>query len=195
MKSLLIATSNPGKFREFEGLLGSVFNCTPLPSGTPVAIEDGKTYQENALKKAQAYYELFKKPVLSDDSGLEVDALMGAPGVDSAHYGGSKLSWPDRWRFLNEELSKVGASKSLARFRCVLCYFDGQNTPRFFEATTEGYIVSTPQGEQGFGYDPIFYSTELKKTLGQATAQEKGSVSHRARATQKFLDWIHKNVS
>ena len=195
MKPLLIATSNPGKFREFAELLSSVFHCESLPENTPTAIEDGKTYQENALKKAEHYFRIFKKPVLTDDSGLEVDLLNGAPGIDSATFGGEKISWPERWDFLYQQLRKVGGNRSAARFRCLLCYFDGMDEPRFFEATTEGYIASVPQGGHGFGYDPIFYSSELGKTLGQASTVEKGSVSHRARAAEKFLDWFTNNVS
>lgn len=195
MKSLLIATSNLGKLKEFKGLLGTQFVCESLPPETPTVLEDGRTYRENALKKAKGYFEIFRKPILSDDSGLEIDILKGAPGVDSAIYGGEGLTWPERWKFLYEELDKAKAIKSTARFRCVLCYYDGANSGQFFEATTEGHISLRPEGNQGFGYDPIFYSLELGKTLGEATVEEKAKVSHRARAVQKFLTWAHNNVS
>lgn len=195
MKNLLIATSNLGKFKEFESLLSPVFVCEPLPPKTPAPIEDGNTYRENAKKKAEAYFTIFRKPVLADDSGLEVDALGGAPGVDSADFGGEQISWQQRWDYLYQQLKKVEATQSPARFRCVLCYFDGIDKPHFFEATTEGYIASSPSGNQGFGYDPIFYSTDLLKTLGEASSAEKGRISHRARATQRFLDWFNNNVS
>jgi len=195
LKSLLVATSNSGKLKEFNGLLNSKFICESLPPQTPVVVEDGKTYCENALKKAKGYFEVFRKPILSDDSGLEIDVLKGAPGVDSAIYGGEDLAWPERWKFLYDELDKVKAIKPTARFRCVLCYYDGVNSAQFFEATTEGHISTHPKGNQGFGYDPIFYSSELEKTLGEATAEEKAKVSHRARAVRKFLSWINNNDS
>lgn len=194
MIPLLVATTNPGKAREFNELLKPTFLCKTLPKDTPPAIEDGKTYQENALKKAKEYFDRFKIPVLSDDSGLEVDVLNGEPGVQSANYGGESLSWAERWDFLYRQLGEQANSKPIARFRCVLCYYDGNSQPRFFDATTEGYIVSCPTGNEGFGYDPIFFSSELGKTLGEASPNEKSQVSHRARAAKKFLDFV-KNQS
>ncbi|MCX6102400.1 MAG: RdgB/HAM1 family non-canonical purine NTP pyrophosphatase [Proteobacteria bacterium] len=195
MISLLVATSNPGKLKEFKGLLSAKFLCVPLPLHTPVVVEDGTTYRENALKKAKGYFEIFQSAVLSDDSGLEVDSLQGAPGVDSATYGGENLTWPQRWALLNERLEAIAKAPSTARFRCVLCYYDGMGPAHFFEGTTEGTISLLPKGTEGFGYDPIFYSSELKKTLGEALPSEKARVSHRARAVSKFLTWASDNVS
>ncbi len=192
MTSLLVATSNQGKLKEFSELLKPLFQCDSLPANILAVVEDGRTYRENALKKAQGYFNMFCRPVLSDDSGLEVDVLNGAPGVDSAIYGGDNLSWSSRWDFLYSELGDSLKSKPLARFRCVLCYYDGVNEPQFFEATTEGCISSEPKGGHGFGYDPIFYSTELGKTLGEASPDEKSRISHRARAVQKFLTFMQK---
>ena len=190
MKSLLVATTNAGKFQEFSELLKPVFRCSTLSKDTPLVVEDGTTYKENALKKAKEYFERFKVPVLSDDSGLEVDVLGGAPGVSSAIFGGESLSWPDRWNFLYTQLGEHRLLRPSARFRCVLCYYDGVSSPRFFEATTEGCISPSPVGSSGFGYDPIFFSADLGKSLGEASLHEKGSVSHRARAAKKFLDFI-----
>jgi len=187
---LLVATSNPGKLKEFSQLLRPMFLCESLPPNTFPVLEDGKTYRENALKKAEGYFKRFNKPVLSDDSGLEIDALGGAPGVDSAIYGGESISWPARWDFLYQQLGDLRQTNPLARFRCVLCYYDGVNPPRLFEATTEGHINSKPKGTGGFGYDPIFYSRELGKTLGEAGSDEKALISHRARAVKKFIDFI-----
>jgi XTP/dITP diphosphohydrolase len=195
LNSLLIATTNAGKLKEFQGLLRGHFQCEPLPAHVVAVVEDGKTYQENVLKKAKGYFELFKRPVLADDSGLELDCLNGAPGIDSAHYGGEKLTWKERWNFLFQELASLGISRPKARFRCVLCYYDGVVPPLFFEATTDGYIAQGPLGTEGFGYDPIFYSSDLGKTLGEATPSEKSLVSHRARAVKKFLDWFQDNVT
>lgn len=195
MIPLLVATSNPGKLKEFKGLLSSKFLCDPLPPQTPIVVEDGTTYRENALKKAKGYFEKFQRAVLSDDSGLEVDSLQGAPGVDSATYGGENLTWPQRWALLNERLEAIAKDPPTARFRCVLCYYDGVGPAHFFEGTTEGTISLLPKGTEGFGYDPIFYSSELKKTLGEALPSEKARVSHRARAVSKFLTWASDNVS
>ena len=130
------------------------------------------------------------KAVLADDSGLEVDALDGLPGLDSANYGGVDISWPERWNYLFKNIDASRNKQRAARFRCVLCYYDGKNPPQYFEATTEGQIADGPKGIGGFGYDPIFWSSELGKTLGEASAEEKALVSHRARATKKFLEWV-----
>ena len=195
MRPLLIATTNSGKFKEFEALLASKFICEPLPKEIPTVVEDGKNYFENAFKKAEGYFLRLGKPVLADDSGIEVDALEGLPGLDSANYGGANLSWPERWDYLYKNLNASRNKSRAARFRCVLCYYDGKNPPQYFEATTEGNIAQESEGAGGFGYDPIFWSQELGKTLGEATPEEKALVSHRARATQKFLDWLttHKD--
>jgi XTP/dITP diphosphohydrolase len=195
LNRLLIATSNQGKFKEFQSLLASTFLCEPLPPNTPVVLEDGKTYRENALKKARGYYEMFAGPVLADDSGIEVDGLGGAPGVDSATFGGKDLSWPERWNHLFQKLTQLSPTERAARFRCVLCYYDGSNPPQFFEGTTEGYIAHSAAGTQGFGYGPIFYSIDLGRTLGEADSIDKDRVSHRARAVKSFLEWFRKNVS
>lgn len=192
MKSLLIATSNPGKITEFNSLLGTHFECVAADQRAPDVEEDGTNYFENAEKKARAFFGVYQTPVLSDDSGLEVDALKGAPGLYSARYGGTELSWPKRWSFLYSQIPADAPKPWTARFRAVLCYFDGKKA-HFFESTVDGWICSQAKGEKGFGYDPIFFSSELKKTFGEATAEEKGRVSHRARAAKLFLDWTSKN--
>lgn len=191
MKPLLIATTNLGKLHEFHGLLSDIFTITSLDKKAPKVIEDGKTYQANAEKKAKEYFRHYQVPILTDDSGLEVDALGGRPGVDSAIFGGEKLEWPERWNHLYQELAKQPLKDWTARFRCVLCYYDGKAS-HFFEGTTEGSISKTPVGLLGFGYDPLFYSRELKKSFGDATKEEKSQVSHRGRATLAFRNWAVK---
>lgn len=186
MKTLLIATTNQGKFKEFEKILSPYFVCESLPKGIPEADEDGNTYAENAEKKARFYFEKFKTPVLSDDSGLEVEGLNGQPGVHSARFAGNIITWPERWALL---LEKLGSGNRTARFRSVLCYFDGK-TARFFEGKTEGTILPKPEGAGGFGYDPIFYSNDLRKSFGVASAEEKNRISHRARAITQFVEWV-----
>ena len=186
MNSLLIATQNAGKLREFQALLRPRFQCVSVDATAPAVLEDGKTYQENAFKKAKAFFEHYHQPVLSDDSGLEVDALSGAPGIHSARFGGEAISWPERWKLLHEKLANFPEKDWAARFRCVLCYFEGQ-VPLYFEGLAEGLIVRTPKGGKGFGYDPIFYSTELKKTFAEASEAEKDRASHRGLAVKAFL--------
>lgn len=192
---LLIASANVGKLKEVQFLLADRVRCVlptdPIFEGVPrpEVLEDGQTYQENSLKKARAYFKAYKVPVLSDDSGLEVDALEGKPGIHSARFGGESISWPERWQHLFLKLKGHKPDTWTARFRCVLCYYDGSRPPEFFEGTTEGRIVSCPQGDNGFGFDPIFFSSILGKTFGEASPQEKGGVSHRSQALKKFVNW------
>lgn len=191
---LLLATTNKGKIREFEPLIGpkvKLLSATdPSFGGRPVpdVVEDGGTYFENALKKAMEFYRTFRTPVLADDSGLEIDVLDGAPGIFSARYGGESLAWAERWDVVYRALTNFPKDKWSARFRCVLCYYSGPgDVPQFFEGTVEGQIVPRPRGEKGFGYDPIFYSNQLGKTFGESTPAEKDLVSHRSQAILKFL--------
>lgn len=194
MKPLLIATTNPGKVSEFQELLGGRFHCQSADHRAPTVIEDGKNYRENAEKKARGFFSVYQIPVLSDDSGIEIDALNGEPGLYSARFGGEQKKWPERWQYTYDRLKGVPQEKWTARFRSVLCYFDGK-TVQFFEGVTEGRVCPTPKGDKGFGYDPIFYSFDLQKTFGEASPSEKESASHRARAAHLFLTWFHKNVS
>lgn len=193
--TFLIATSNRGKVREFKKLVGTQLQFfTPtdptilerVPKAPKVA-EDGNTYFENGLAKALRYYETYRMPVLSDDSGLEVDCLDGGPGVHSAVYGGENLSPAERWAHLLTAIRKSGAAQPWsARFRCVLCYFDGKNTPWFVQGVCEGRILPEPVGTEGFGYDPLFWSEDLKMGFGSATEEQKNPVSHRGRAIKAF---------
>ncbi len=193
MKPLLIATQNPGKVKEFQKLLHPFFSCRAADSHCPPVKEDGENYRENAFKKAQAFYQIYQVPVLADDSGLEVDCLGGAPGIYSARYGSPDFSWKERFNYLYQQLKGTPVDQWSARFRCVLCYFDGKTEPFFFEGTCEGRIEPQLRGEEGFGYDPLFFSLDLQKGFGEASEAEKARVSHRGRAVQAFLDWIVKN--
>jgi XTP/dITP diphosphohydrolase len=193
--SLLIATTNSGKIREFRGLLAGkvpvvgpqdpAFRDRPLPQ----VEENGDTYFENALKKAIAFQKAFQHPVLADDSGLEVDGLNGGPGVLSARFGGVDISWRERWQKLFDALAKSPTEGWRARFRCVLCYYDGKTVPQFFQGVVEGRIHSAPKGDRGFGYDPIFYYPPFAKTFGELDTGEKDGISHRAEAARHFLAW------
>lgn len=195
MKKLLIASQNPGKLKEFQSLLGGSFQVIHPTEISLEVLEDGKTYQENALKKAQAFFEHYQMPVLSDDSGLEIDVLGGAPGIHSARYGGKESSYEKKFQSLLVELSPFPEESWTARFRCVLCFFYSKEAPpRYFEGVCEGRILRKPEGKEGFGYDPLFYSLDLKKPLGLASKAEKSQVSHRARAIQSFLHWAQNNL-
>ena len=191
--AVLLATSSRDKVREIREMVGSRFAVSsPLdyPIAAPVVEEDGSTYYENVLKKAVGYYRVYERPVLADDSGLEVDALGGAPGIYSARFGGETISWPERWKHLHQKLAAFPENHWTARFRCVLCYYDGRDVPHFFEGVTEGRILPAPRGAQGFGYDPIFFSTILNQGFGEASPAEKERVSHRGRAVAQFLKWF-----
>ncbi len=187
---LLLATSNKGKLEElraFFRLKQSPLHCVgpeDLGKAAPEVEENGTTYRANALLKARAYESIFKVPVLADDSGLEVEALNDGPGIFSARFGGEGLTWPQRWEALYKELHPRPEPWA-ARFRCVLCYYDGA-VPWYTEGTVEGFLLSGSRGGKGFGYDPIFFCPELGKTFGEATAEEKDRVSHRAKALETF---------
>ena len=193
MQLLLLATTNPGKVRELQVSLKDHFEVVSpkderfksIP--VPKVAEDGDSYYEHAVKKAMAFYQAFRVPVLADDSGLEVEVLNGAPGVHSATLAGEKASWAERWEALYKMLRPFPSHTWQAKFRCVLCYYDGQGVPLFFQGTTEGTILPAPRGDGGFGYDPIFLSRSLQKSFAESTSQEKSAISHRAVAIQSFL--------
>lgn len=197
---VLIASGNKGKRDEIQAMLAGVVHCLGPedpsfdPSICPQVNEDGHTYYENALKKALAYYQAYRVPVLADDSGLEVDLLGGGPGVYSARFGGETLTWPERWTALIKQLENFPNDPLKARFCCVLCFYDGERAPLFFHGRVEGCITRKPQGTGGFGFDPIFFSTELQKTFGEARPEEKARISHRSRALRMFRDWYHRQA-
>jgi len=193
VNSVLIATQNLGKLNEFQSLLSSLFESVPADHRAPEVDENGTTYQENALKKANAYSKIYQLPVLSDDSGLEIDVLNGEPGLWSARFGGEGISWKERFNKLYEKLAPFPPDQWSARFRSVLCFLTPQGAPVYFEGVCEGRIDQNPKGASGFGYDPIFYSSQLGKSLGEATSEEKAQVSHRAKAVAAFLEWAKKN--
>ena len=187
MQQLLIATHNKGKLREYRALLAELdLNVISLDEAsiTHDVEETGTTFAENAILKARAYADMSGHLTWSDDSGLEVDALGGRPGVYSARYGGPGLSDRDRYLHLLDELRAYPRQEWTARFRCVvaLVFPDG----RLFttEDTIEGVITDQPQGEHGFGYDPIFYLPQYQATLAQVSPSTKNEISHRAKAAR-----------
>lgn len=189
MRSLLIGTHNAGKTKEIGDLLcGSgfaVINLKEFPAILP-AEETGETLEENAILKAQAYAKETGLLTLSDDSGLEVESLGGAPGVYSARFAGEGCSYEDNNRLLLEKLAGVEKSKRKARFRSVIAIYDPESgESAFVEGVLEGEISESLIGKNGFGYDPVFYVPVLNKTLAELSLEEKNKISHRSQALQK----------
>lgn len=192
MRRLLIATSNPGKLREFAaGLAGlELALVTPEEVGlTRFPEERGQSYQENALLKAAYAAHRSGLPALADDSGLEVDALGGAPGIYSARFGG-KLSDGERLAYLLSRLREVPPGQRGARFVCALVLACPDGEVKVFEGSCRGEILEGPRGAGGFGYDPLFYSPELKQTFAEASESEKRRVSHRGRALAQLREYL-----
>jgi XTP/dITP diphosphohydrolase len=196
-RRLLIATTNKGKLREVAGVLAGVHDLTILSledlPPLPEVVEDGRTFQENAVLKAEEYSRSFTGPTLADDSGLCVDALGGAPGVGSARYGGPGLDDPGRNRHLLERISDVPDSERTARFVCALALAENGRRVAVFEGSVEGRLLREPRGEGGFGYDPLFYYEDAGCTFAELTREEKAAVSHRGRALSQFRAYILAN--
>jgi XTP/dITP diphosphohydrolase len=186
-RRVILATLNPGKVRELARLLGGLpielVSLADVP-GAALPPETGTTYVENALAKARAARQLTGHAALGDDSGLEVDALGGAPGLHSARFGGPGLDDRGRMRLLLEQLRAVPAGKRAARFRCVIALVDEAGGERTVEGVAEGEIAPAPRGTGGFGYDPVFVHPPLGRTFGELTDREKERVSHRALAAR-----------
>ena len=188
--TVLVATRNPGKLHELRPMFAALgIAITDLETaGIPEtpdeeSIESHETFEANALAKARHFRALTNRPTIADDSGLEVEALGGAPGVRSRRYSGASGGDREVYAANNAKLVRdlAGAADRRARFVCAVAYVDGtQEIVR--RGTVEGAIVEEPQGGEGFGYDPHFLATELGRTFGEATREEKGAISHRARA-------------
>jgi len=197
---LLIATRNPGKLREFAALLAGVpFALRGLDSiaGAPHVIEDGATYRENAYAKASTLARFSGLPTLADDSGLEVDALGGAPGVRSARFAGAGADDGANIRLLLEALAGRPRADRTARFRCVLIVVRPDGETIAAEGSCEGIITDVPRGNAGFGYDPVFYYPAADLFFAEMADTEKNRISHRARACAElaprlssFLDGV-----
>ena len=154
----------------------------------PEIVEDGKSFLENALKKGRAVAEATGEPVLADDSGLEVDALGGAPGIHSARYAGDDADDLQNNRKLLEELKGIPTAKRAAAFRCVMVLYSPDGRFEAFEGLWEGRIAETPAGKGGFGYDPLFFLPGEGMTVAQLSPEVKNSVSHRAQAFAKLKE-------
>ena len=188
MVELLVGTNNRGKVREYEELLanspGALQITFPAREGLALEVEEtGETFQANARIKALAYAQASGLPCLADDSGLEVDALDGAPGVHSARYAGPDTTDVDRYRKLLDALADTPVGQRSARFRCVVALALPDGTVRTASGTCEGEIGFVPRGEHGFGYDPIFIvEGHGGRTMAELSPEVKNEISHRARA-------------
>lgn len=185
---LLIATSNPGKLREYRSLLHDVpFGLVSLQDARinlDVA-ETGQTYVENAILKAATLAEASGLLTLADDSGLEVDALGGEPGVRSARYAGDNATDADRIRYLLSRLHGVPPEKRTARFVCVIAIARPDGHADVVSGEVGGLIATAPRGHQGHGYDPVFVVPELGKTMAELSPEQKDRISHRGHAATK----------
>ena len=199
-RRLVVATSNPHKIDELRDILSDIpFDIVgPADLGLRVTVEEtGATFAENAILKAIACAEAAHELSLADDSGLEVDALNGEPGVYSNRWAGEGVSQAERNRLLNERLTDVPEERRTARFRSAIA-IAGPAPLGLYEVvdgTVEGRIAFEPRGSGGFGYDPIFYADELGRTFGEGAAEEKNRISHRARAAAKAATALRRLAS
>ncbi|PIE20697.1 MAG: non-canonical purine NTP pyrophosphatase, RdgB/HAM1 family [Neptuniibacter caesariensis] len=194
INKIVLASSNKGKLKEFSQVLGdmavevlpqSAFNVSD-------AEESGLSFVENAILKARHAAQATGLPALADDSGLEVDALQGAPGIYSARFSGDGATDAKNNALLLEKLANIPAPQRTARFRCVLAFMRHANdpTPLICQGTWEGRIVEQPSGQAGFGYDPLFWIDALGKTSADLAAKEKNRLSHRGQAVAQLKQTI-----
>jgi len=185
---LVLATHNAGKIRELKEILSALpvelASLADLSLSEETA-ETGETYAANALLKATAIGRLTGQPTLGDDSGLEVDALGGRPGLHTARYAGPAATNPDRWAKVLSELRDTPWPERTARFKCAMALVKPGSSPQVVEGVCEGMIAVAPSGAGGFGYDPIFYLPEYGCTMAELNQELKNQISHRARAAQK----------
>jgi len=190
LTKILLGTNNFGKVREFLTLASALPYTITIPSDEGIYIhveEYGKSYHENAYIKAQAFSEASGLTTIADDSGLEVDALGGAPGLKSARYAGLDATDKDRVLYLLDKLKGIGWEKRTARFICAIVLVKPNGEPKYFDGVCEGKITLEPKGEAGFGYDPVFYIPAMGKTIAQLSPDQKNNISHRSIAAKQLL--------
>ena len=185
---LLVASTNQGKLREYRRLLAGVpFDIIgPADVGIDAEVDEtGATFEENAILKATTLCAASGLPTLADDSGLEVDALEGEPGVRSARYAGENATDADRVKFLLKKLKRVPEGYRSGRFRCIIAVALPGGRVELFNGECSGEIALAPKGDKGFGYDPVFYLPELGKTMAELPMELKNQLSHRSRAAAR----------
>ncbi len=198
MPKLLIATNNRGKVEEYRDLLLGIRYelVTPAQSGIKLEVEEsGSTFAENARLKALAFARASGLLTLADDSGLEVDALNGEPGVRSHRYAGDGASDADRVDFLLKKMKDIPDGRRSAHFSCVIALAWPDGKMELCRGRCDGVITFSPLGNEGFGYDPIFYFPELGKTMAELPMETKNKISHRARAAQEARKILEKTAN
>jgi XTP/dITP diphosphohydrolase len=203
---LLLATRSAGKAREIREMFAGLPFEIQLPADRfldalpdEADLERGTTYTANAVAKVRYFAQRGGLPTIADDSGLEVDALGGAPGIHSARWAGASAGDADQDArnnaLLLERLSGVPEGRRTARYRCVLAYLEAASgVPEIVEASCEGHILDAPRGTGGFGYDPLFFSTDLQLSFGEAPPAAKHRVSHRGRAFRAMIEVLLRRV-
>ena len=190
-RPLLVSTRNAHKVVEIRQILGTGFNVADLSAipSFPEVEETGSTFEENATLKALAVSAQFDGWVIADDSGLEVDALEGAPGVRSARFSGDRATDASNRSLLLEKLESIRGKERSARFRCVIVLSRGSQILASFSGSVEGVIINQEKGEGGFGYDSLFVPDGHCETFAQLGAEIKNTLSHRARALEQLKAW------
>lgn len=191
-KKIVLASNNHNKIKEFQEILNSkdIELISQSTLNIPEAEETGLTFVENALIKARNASYLSKLPAIADDSGIEVDALSGRPGIYSARYAGTNCDDQKNNQLLLDELSGIPLEQRTARYHCTIVYLQNYDhpVPRIYNSSWEGLIGLKEEGKNGFGYDPLFYLPELKCTSAELSEAEKNSISHRGKALKLFKD-------
>lgn len=193
MKTLVVASRNRGKLKEIQSLLCGVVDevrCAADFPDFPETIEDGRTFQENALKKAREAMMHTGLPALADDSGLTVVALEGRPGVFSARFAGDDADDAANNLKLLKEMINVPDGQRRASFVCAMAYVDPDGTEQVFNGSISGRILTSHRGEGGFGYDPLFLVDGFDRTMAELSLQEKNGISHRGQALQQFRTFL-----
>lgn len=191
MKQVVLASGNPGKLREFQQLLSAPgFEVVPQSAfGIEPPEETGLSFVENAILKARHAARVSGLPAIADDSGIEVDALEGAPGIYSARFAGDSASDEDNNRHLLDRLAAVPEAQRTARYQCLLVFMRHASdpTPVICQGSWEGRILTAPQGDGGFGYDPLFFVPSHSCSAAELAKEEKARLSHRALASKQLL--------
>lgn len=191
METIILASNNKNKLKEIsEKVKEFNFNViSQSQAGYDIEVEEtGKTFEENAILKAEAIYKISNMPVIAEDSGLEIDSLNGEPGVYTGRYAGPNATSQDKIEKVLKLMKDVEENKRTARFKCVICYIDKKGEKHIFEGSCEGKITYEPCGTAGFDYDPIFlYDT---RTFAQMSSEEKNKISHRGQAVNKLVEYL-----
>ena len=193
---IVLATHNRGKMKEMSSILAHLpINLLTLDDFPQIGEipETGETLKENAFIKAETVHQKTGLPALADDTGLEVDALDGAPGVHSSRYDGETATFEDNCRKMMQEMDGIPAEERTARFHTVIAFVSDSGN-EWTEGMVEGRILEKKQGDGGFGYDPLFYYPPLKKTFAELNSVQKNNISHRGKALRNFCQILEKRI-